>query len=136
MADDAAAAALRPFTSKDLDILGSPGDARRLAKSFGVRLALGDFGLVGPTTGAFSVPTRGGDKVRVDVLGSIGGLGTMAAIHSAQWWRGRGEMAAVNVRVLHPMLCLEGMACLRQLPQHHHQDEKHVRISVRVVWHL
>ncbi len=135
---DASAASLQPFTSKDLDILGSPRDAKQLAQSFGVRVTLGDIGLVGPTTGAFSLPTPGGERVRVDVLANVVGIGTMDAIHSAQWWRGsEGSMVGVEVRVLHPMLCLEGkLACLRQLHQGDRQDAKHVRMSIRVVWHL
>lgn len=137
---DPAWEALLPFTSEDLDVLGSPADARRWGAAVSAStVKVADVGTAGPNTGLLLVPlgNDGGEArastrlLRVDVLAWIVGVGTMQALESAVDYRGEGEMAGLNLKVLHPLLCLEGkLACLAQLSQAGRQDAKHAALSI------
>lgn len=47
---------------------------------------------------------------------------------------GKATLAGINIKVLHPVLCLEGkLRCLSGLPQLHRQDLKHLKMSILCV---
>jgi hypothetical protein len=72
------------------------------------------------------------DKVlRIDVLASVFGLNDAEVVGSALPFIGKGILQGIQIKVLHPILCLEGkLRCLRGLPQGSRQDLKHASMSV------
>ena len=61
-------------------------------------------------------------------------MSTSEAYRSSVTWNWLGSGDDLTVQVIHPLLLLESkLACLRSLNQTARQDEKHVRLMVRVV---
>lgn len=72
--------------------------------------------------------------LRIDFLASVYGLNDAEIDNTAIPFSGQNELAGINIKVLHPVLCLEGkLRSLRGLPQQGRQDLKHVKMSILCV---
>lgn len=122
-----------PFSSEDLDFVGGKVEAVELQKILGGKLKLNKNFAPSPNTG---VLITGGEKqsLRIDFLGSVYGLGDDEIVNSAINFKGKDKLAGVNLKVLNPVLCLEGkLKSYTGLPQVGRQDKKHLKISILVV---
>jgi hypothetical protein len=117
---------LRPFTSADVDLLGSQADAKACAEGLGGTLELPDD--PAHTPNAAKVHCRN-PNIDLDVLHTVNGLNTAEAVQTAVRLRYRG----LPLRVLHPVLCLESKTVnLITLDQsiEGRQDKKHLRLAI------
>jgi hypothetical protein len=88
----------------------------------------------GPNAGVLKVPLAGGREILLDVLTGVYGVSAAEVERTAVTWSGSGALSGLTLRVIHPLLLLEGKAAsLRGLPQAQRQDAKHLRILVLVV---
>ena len=70
-------------------------------------------------------------KLRIHFLASVYGLNDAEITETAILFTGKENLAGINLKVLHPVLCLEGkLSCLRGLPQQNRQDLKHAKILI------
>ena len=117
---------LRPFTSVDVDLLGSQADARACAEGVEGTLELPED--PAHTPNAAKVHCRNPD-LDLDFLHTVNGLNTAEAVQTAIRLRHRD----ILLRVLHPVLCLESKTVnLITLDQsvEGRQDEKHLRLAI------
>ena len=117
---------LRPFTSVDVDLLGSQVDAKACAEGVGGTLELPDD--PAHTPNAAKVRCRNPD-IDLDILHTVNGLNTAEAVQTAVRLRHQN----IRLRVLHPVLCLESKTVnLITLDQsiEGRQDEKHLRLAI------
>jgi hypothetical protein len=127
---------LLPFASEDLDFYGGRVEAVICKEALGGKVKLNkDFD---PSPNAGVVLVNRQDKVlRIDFLASVYGLNDAEITGTALPFLGQDKLAGIQVRVLHPVLCLEGkLRCLRGLPQGGRQDLKHVVMSTLCVKEL
>jgi hypothetical protein len=114
--------ALLPYASMDLDYFGSKVEV------FLCEQALRMFGAVAVLSEPFSNSPQSGVVIlqlpnpnrsfRIDILGSVFGLSDGEVASTALVWNGIGPLAGVDLKVLHPLLCLEGkLRNLYTLPQ-------------------
>lgn len=122
---------LLPFASDDLDCLGGSLDALAVGRDFGVRPRVYDpFGKAWtPSVADLQLPvsTFPGRTLLVQFLHTAKGLNSNEVESTARTL----TWAGVTLRVLHPMLCLEGkLANLWELDQDRppRQDLKHARL--------
>ncbi len=119
-----------PFASEDLDFYGGRVEVLLCKDVLQGRAAIAkDFD---PTPNAGIVLIDLPDKtLRIDFLSTVYGLNDSEITDSAITFIGGNELKDINIKVLHPLLCLEGkLKCLRGLPQSERQDLKHVKMSL------
>jgi hypothetical protein len=122
-----------PFSSEDLDFFGGRVEVMLCHEVLGGQVALNKDFDPSPNAGVVLV-NRSDRQLRIDVLASVYGLNDSEISNTAKTFVGLDKLSGVSVKVLHPVLCLEGkLRCLRGLPQNGRQDLKHVQISLLVV---
>jgi hypothetical protein len=122
-----------PFSSIDLDFYGGKVEAIACQEILGGTLNLNRDFEPSPNTGVLVVPTET-QPLRVDFLGSVFGVGDIELSQSAIFFEGQQQLAGVRVKILNPMLCLEGkLKATIGLPQEGRQDLKHLRMSLLFV---
>jgi hypothetical protein len=119
---------LRPFTSRDLDVLGSAADVLECARLLSAKAEFPHPGQNTVNTGKLTV-SLGDVTVEADFLGEIKGLNNQEIRQTAKTlsWSG------VDLRVLHPVLCVESKTVnLVRLPQdvEGRQDKKHLLLAI------
>lgn len=125
---------LRPYASRDLDYHGGVAEARLAMRLLGARGTLNTGGDPNPNAGVLMVSLPDGRELLLDILTGVFGLSAAEVERTAVTLAGRGALAGLTLRVIHPLLLLEGkVAALRGLPQKDRQDAKHLRILVLVV---
>jgi hypothetical protein len=119
-----------PFASEDLDFYGGKLEAIQCSTALGGRATLNENFDPSPNTGVVLVPFKN-KQLRIDFLGSVFGLSDSEISDTALNIEGRDELSGVRLKVLHPLLCLEGkLRALNSLPQSGRQDLKHAQMSV------
>jgi hypothetical protein len=122
-----------PFASADLDFYGGKVEAIACQKILGGTINLNRDFDPSPNTGVLIVPTEI-RPLRVDFLGSVFGIGDVELAQSAIVLEGQQNLAGVRVKILNPMLCLEGkLKSVFGLPQEGRQDLKHLQMSLLFV---
>jgi len=122
-----------PFSSEDLDFFGGRVEAMLCHEVLGGQVKLNRDFDPSPNAGVVLV-NRSDRQLRIDVLASVYGLNDAEISSTARTFIGLEKLAGISVKVLHPMLCLEGkLRCLRGLPQQGRQDLKHAQISILVI---
>ena len=125
---------LRPYASRDLDYHGGLAEARLAMRLLGARGTLNTGGDPSPNAGVLTLTLPDGRDLLVDILTGVFGLSAAEVERTAVALAGQGALAGLTLRVIHPLLLLEGkVAALRGLPQADRQDAKHLRILVLVV---
>jgi hypothetical protein len=124
---------LQPFASEDLDFYGGKLEAVICHDALGGDINLNEDFDPSPNAGVVLVKRNDGN-LRIDILASVYGLNDAEITATARTFRGKGKLEGLNLKVLHPVLCLEGkLRCLRGLPQGGRQDLKHVKMSMLAV---
>jgi hypothetical protein len=124
---------LLPFASEDLDFYGGKVEAIICRDALQGKANLNtDFDAT-PNSGVVLVNRQ--DRVlRIDFLASVYGLNDSEITGTAVMFAGTDKLAGINIKVLNPVLCLEGkLKCLLRLPQGGRQDLKHVKMSIMCV---
>lgn len=122
-----------PFSSADLDFYGGKIEAIACQKILGGTINLNRDFDPSPNTGVLVVPTEI-QPLRVDFLSSVFGIGDIELSQSAIVFEGDQNLAGVRVKILNPMLCLEGkIKSAVGLPQQGRQDLKHLQMSLLFV---
>jgi hypothetical protein len=122
-----------PFSSEDLDFFGGRVEAMLCHEVLGGQVKLNRDFDPSPNAGVVLV-NRSDRQLRIDILASVFGLNDAEISSTARTFVGLEKLSGISVKVLHPMLCLEGkLRCLRGLPQQGRQDLKHVQISILVI---
>lgn len=119
-----------PFASEDIDFFGGRLEAAICQEILGGKLVLNRDFDPSPNAGLvlLDYPNY---KLRIDFLASVYGLNDAEIIDTALTFTGQKELEGLHLKLLHPLLCLEGkLRCLRGLPQRGRQDLKHVQILV------
>jgi hypothetical protein len=125
-----------PFASEDLDFYGGRVEAMLCQDVLGGKLKLNRDFDPSPNAGVLLVDCDG-KQLRIDVLASVFGLNDAEVVGTALTFSGKRLLEGVQIKVLHPILCLEGkLRCLRGLPQYGRQDLKHAAMSVLCVREL
>jgi hypothetical protein len=125
---------LRPYTSRDLDYYAGLAEARLAMRVLGAQGQLNLGFDPGPNAGVLKVPLAAGRELLVDILTNVYGVGAAELERTAVTFSGRGALSGLSLRVIHPLLLLEGKAAsLGGLPQGQRQDAKHLRILILVV---
>lgn len=122
-----------PFSSEDLDFYGGKIEAVICQKILGGKIILNrDFD---PSPNAGIVLVNYQDQtLRIDFLASVYGLNDAEITGTALTFWGKDKLENIKLKVLHPILCLEGkLRCLRGLPQQNRQDRKHSKILILCV---
>jgi hypothetical protein len=121
---------LLPYASVDLDFYGSRIEAVQCGEILQGQLTLARDFDTSPNSGVVMVDWHG-YPLRIDILGSVYGLADAEISSTALRFVGAGTLADLELKVLHPLLCLEGkLKCLRGLPQDTRQDAKHLQLAV------
>jgi len=124
---------LKPFTSLDLDVLGSSVEAEEA----GVKLHASRVEIADPFTKSdspicgFVETAVGGRELGIHFLHRIAGVGRDEVERTAV----SIETGGTSVRVMHPLLCLEGRVeiLLRRIGEAGHQDQLHLKRGILVV---
>ncbi|MBI5385388.1 MAG: hypothetical protein HZA90_11970 [Verrucomicrobia bacterium] len=119
---------LQPFTSIDLDLLGSRRDVLAVAELLRAKPQLPGPDANTVNAGTLLVPSDDGG-FEIDVVHTANGINTQEAGETAPTLAFRD----VRLRVLHPVLCIESKTVnLATLPQDagYRQDLKHLRLSI------
>lgn len=124
---------LQPFASVDLDFYGGRVEAVQCSEVLSGQLTLAKNFDPSPNAGVVVVNWQN-RSFRIDILSSVYGLNDTEIVSTALLFVGSGALAGVELKVLHPLLCLESkLKCLRGLDQTARQDEKHVRLSILIL---
>jgi hypothetical protein len=124
---------LLPYSSLDLDFYGSRIEVVQCGEALQGQVTLAHDFDPSPNAGVVLVDLQG-DRLRIDILASVYGLADAEIASTALLFQGIGILAGLELRVLHPLLCLEGkLKCLRGLDQSTRQDEKHVRLAILIL---
>jgi hypothetical protein len=119
-----------PFASEDLDFYGGKIEAVICQEILGGQLILNQDFDPSPNAGIVLVNYQN-KTLRIDFLASIYGLNDSEIIATSLTFCGQNQLENIKLKVLHPILCLEGkLRCLRGLPQHNRQDLKHCQILI------
>ncbi len=125
---------LRPYTSLDLDYHGGLAEARLAMRILAAQGKLNTSSDPGPNAGVLQVPLADGRELVVDILTGVFGVSAAEVERTAVTLSGTGALSSLSLRVIHPLLLLEGkVASLRGLPQTRRQDAKHLKILILVV---
>ncbi|BAU15488.1 hypothetical protein LEP3755_60470 [Leptolyngbya sp. NIES-3755] len=124
---------LQPFASLDLDLFGGRLEAGQCSEVLSGTLTLAKN--FDPSPNADVVILNWQDRpFRIDILSSVYGLNDTEIVNTALPFLGTDSLSGVQLKVLHPLLCLESkLKCLRSLDQTARQDEKHVRLAVLIL---
>jgi len=119
---------LRPFTSRDLDVLGGTNDLHDCARRLKARVLYPEPGQTTINAGKL-IAQLAGQEVEADFLTEVKGLNNQEVRQTAKTisWQG------LSLRVLHPILCVESKtASLMRLPQDvvGRQDKKHLALAL------
>jgi hypothetical protein len=121
------------YKSEDLDFIGGRIEAVEIQRILGGDLTLNKNFAPSPNTGVLITDDKN-KALRIDFLASVYGLGDDEVINSAINFRGQDKLIGVNLKVLNPILCLEGkLKSYTGLPQAGRQDKKHLQISLLIV---
>lgn len=121
---------LLPFASEDLDFYGGRLEVISCRDALQGEARLSQDFDPSPNSGLVLVK-RQDLNLRIDFLASVYGLNDAEIESTAVQFSGQEQLAGVNIRVLHPILCLEGkLRALRGLPQQGRQDLKHVKMAI------
>lgn len=121
---------LRPYASRDIDFFGSRLEVLNCASQLGGEARVNRDFDSSPNTGIVTVLHRG-QRLQIDFLATVFGLSDDDIVSTAVDFKGKGELAGVELKVLNPVLCLEGkIKSLQNLPQAGRQDAKHSLLSV------
>jgi hypothetical protein len=119
-----------PFSSEDIDFFGGRLEANITHQLLGGEIKLNRNFDPSPNTGVLLVPFEN-RKLRIDFLSSVYGLNDSEILESAIISKKEGFFSDLNLKILNPILCLEGkLKSLVGLPQQGRQDLKHLQISV------
>jgi hypothetical protein len=119
-----------PFASEDLDFYGGRVEAVLCSQALGGEIFLNRDFDPSPNAGVVLVNYQD-RKLRIDFLASVYGLNDAEIAGTALTFAGKDKLAGLQLKILHPVLCLEGkLRCLRGLPQQGRQDLKHVQILI------
>jgi hypothetical protein len=122
--------AFLPFASEDLDFYGGKVEAIICSETLQGKVVLNKDFDPSPNAGVVIV-NRFSRNLRIDFLASVYGLNDAEINETAITFIGQENLAGVQLKVLHPVLCLEGkLRSLRRLPQQGRQDLKHVQMSL------
>jgi hypothetical protein len=122
-----------PFASADLDFYGGKIEAIACQKILGGTINLNRDFDPSPNTGVLIVPTEL-QPLRIDFLSSVFGIGDIELSQSAIVFEGDQNLAGIRIKILNPMLCLEGkIKSAVGLPQNGRQDLKHLQMSLLFV---
>jgi hypothetical protein len=125
--------ALQPFASEDLDFYGGKVEALTCRDALQGKVRLNEDFDPSPNAGVVLMQ-RGERVLRIDFLASVYGLNDSEITGTAITFSGRETLTGIDIKVLNPILCLEGkLKCLRHLPQQGRQDLKHVKIAMLCV---
>ncbi|MGG6268178.1 hypothetical protein ACQ4M3_33245 [Leptolyngbya sp. AN03gr2] len=124
---------LQPFASMDLDLFGGRLEAVQCSEVLSGTLTLAKNFDPSPNAGVVMLNWQ--DRpFRINVLSSVYGLNDTEIVNTALPFLGTDALSGVQLKVLHPLLCLESkLKCLRGLDQTARQDEKHVRLAVLIL---
>jgi len=123
---------LQPFTSRDLDILGDSNTLNHISKLVGKKATF--FPMRPPTNevGVVVGETPAGETLPIEVLSYINGI-TNDELKSHSYTMGFENSDAL-VKVPDPIALLQAkIANVIDLPQAERQDEKHVKILVKLI---
>jgi hypothetical protein len=126
---DSRYAALEPFISVDLDLIGDRDEAIAIGRALSVKPKLNPGTDPGPNAGTLIVPGVGGQgRLRIDVLTSVFGCTYPEAFASAR----RFDFPdGTSTKVLDPFLCLQSKVLnLLNLDQKTRRDLPHTRIGM------
>ncbi|PSF26709.1 hypothetical protein C7H19_25105 [Aphanothece hegewaldii CCALA 016] len=119
-----------PFASEDLDFYGGRLDALACHQILGGQIYLAQGFDPSPNAGILTVDYQQ-RKLRIDFLATVYGLNEVEIVSTAIPFEGKESLQGITLKVLHPILCLEGkLKCLQSLPQQGRQDLKHVKMSI------
>lgn len=126
---DARYAALEPFTSVDLDLIGDRDEAIAIGRALSVKPKLNSGTDPGPNAGTLLVPGLGGrGRLRIDVLTGVFGCTYPEAFSSAQPFF---FPDGTSTKVLDPFLCLQSKVLnLLSLDQKTRRDQPHTIIAM------
>lgn len=124
---------LLPFASVDLDFYGGKIEVLTCKTALQGQAKLNRDFDPSPNSGVVIVKRQNLD-LRIDFLASVYGLNDAEISSTAIPFPGEAKLASVNIKVLHPVLCLEGkLKSLRGLPQQGRQDLRHVEMATLCV---
>jgi hypothetical protein len=124
---------LQPYASEDLEIYGGRLEAVQCAEALNGKLTLARDFDPSPNAEVVTIDWQG-SQFRIDILSSVYGLSDAEISATALRLRGLSSLSNVELKVLHPVLCLESkLKCLRDLDQQLRQDEKHVRLALLIL---
>jgi hypothetical protein len=119
-----------PFASEDLDFYGGKIEAIICQETLGGEVILNRDFDPSPNAGIVLVDYQK-QTLRIDFLASVYGLNDAEITGTALTFLGKDKLENIKLKVLHPILCLEGkLRCLRGLPQQNRQDFKHSKILI------
>jgi hypothetical protein len=122
-----------PFSSADLDFYGGKFEAATCQEILGGIIKLNQNFDPSPNTGVLIVPTET-EPLRIDFLGSVFGIGDVELSQSAINFKGKNTLLGLNLRILNPILCLEGkLKTTNGLDQKGRQDLKHLKMALLFV---
>ena len=122
-----------PFASEDIDFFGGRLEAVICHEVLGGTIRLNQDFDPSPNAGVVLVEFEDG-KLRIDFLSSVYGLNDREISDTAITFSGAGELSGLELKVLNPVLCLEGkLKSLNGLPQEGRQDKKHLEMSLLCV---
>ena len=124
-------AAVRPFTSKDVDFHGKADAARALARRIGGHARIPKFDDATPNSGVVTFKDTAGWERLVDFLKFVGGISDDEKLYRAGIPVPVAE--GVEIRVMNPIFCLESRAYnVIHLPESYDNEHglKQLRLSV------
>ena len=122
-----------PFSSEDLDFYGGRVEVITCQEALQGRAKLNRDFDSSPNSGIVIVK-RQDTELRIDFLATVYGLNDSEIVGTAIKFKGEAELVGINIKVLHPILCLEGkLKSLRGLPQQGRQDKKHLEMTILCV---
>lgn len=125
--------ALQPYSSIDLDFYGGRIEAAQCSEILQGKVTLAKNFDPSPNAGVVLVNWQG-QPLRIDILASVYGLADAEVANTALTFRGTAELEGLVLKVLHPLLCLEGkLKCLQNLDQSGRQDQKHCQLAVLIL---
>jgi hypothetical protein len=125
--------ALRPFTSEDIDFLGSRQDVQSIGTVLEGEVFLNRSFDASPQAG-FVLVKHKGKQLRIDVLANVFGINEQEIAAWAIEFIGTQELEGVRLKVIDPLRALESkLECLFGLPQEGRQDLKHTHLCVKVL---
>jgi hypothetical protein len=124
---------LRPFASRDIDFFGSRLEVTACAAQLGGKAYLNRDFDSSPNTGIVTISYRN-EPLTIDFLATVFGISDDDIISTAVDFKGTGSLDGLQIKVLNPVLCLEGkLKSLLNLPQAGRQDAKHCLLSTLVL---